>query len=237
MLSAAAEPELVVAELFGPTIQGEGPSAGRIAVFVRLSRCNLACRGCDTPYTWDRSRFDLRAESHRATAAEVGAWAVGTGVELVVITGGEPLLQQRPLTTLLETLVGHGRRVEIETNGTITPAPRVVELVDRFTVSPKPARFGAGMDPTRRIRAEALRVFSRSGKAVFKFVVSEVADLDEVAALAGAHDLREVWVMPEGTDADTVTRRLRLLAEPAIARGFHLTPRLHVLLWGDERGR
>lgn len=164
---------LVVAEAFGPTIQGEGPSAGRLAVFIRLSRCNLACRGCDTPYTWDRSRFDLRAESHRATATELAAWALDSGVDLVVITGGEPLVQQRKLVPLVETLATCGRRVEVETNGTIAPLPQLVELVDQFNVSPKLSRFGTGMESDRRIRPEVLGPFARSGKAIFKFVVSQ----------------------------------------------------------------
>ena len=57
--------DLVVAEIFGPTWQGEGPSAGQVAAFVRLGLCNLTCAWCDTAYTWDRSRFDLRAELRR----------------------------------------------------------------------------------------------------------------------------------------------------------------------------
>jgi len=48
---------LRVAELFGPTVQGEGPAAGERAAFVRLSGCPLACAWCDTPYTWDAGRF------------------------------------------------------------------------------------------------------------------------------------------------------------------------------------
>ena len=52
---------LIVAECFGvetPTFQGEGPSCGHPALFIRLSRCNLTCARCDTKYTWDWSRFD-----------------------------------------------------------------------------------------------------------------------------------------------------------------------------------
>ena len=56
-------------------------------------------------------------------------------------------------------------------------------------------------------------------------------------AIATAHRLEPVYVMPEGTSAEVVLARMRELAEPALARGFHLTPRLHILLWGDVRGR
>ena len=64
-------PVLVVAEVFGPTFQGEGPSAGRRAMFLRLGRCNLDCAWCDTPYTWDWSRFDPAVELHRRTVDDV----------------------------------------------------------------------------------------------------------------------------------------------------------------------
>ena len=53
---------LVVSEVFGPTVQGEGPSAGRLCGFVRLGRCNLACDFCDTGYTWDWDRYDAAVE-------------------------------------------------------------------------------------------------------------------------------------------------------------------------------
>jgi organic radical activating enzyme len=86
---------LWVAELFGPTWQGEGPSAGQRAVFVRLSGCNLDCRWCDTPYTWDWSRYDPAEQSRVMTCDAIRDWALAQDVDLVVVTGGEPLIQQR----------------------------------------------------------------------------------------------------------------------------------------------
>ena len=62
---------LVVSEIFGPTIQGEGQYAGQLVAFIRLGGCNLACSWCDTPYTWDASRFDLRNEMTRTPVNEI----------------------------------------------------------------------------------------------------------------------------------------------------------------------
>lgn len=237
MTAAVAAGALLVAETFGPTVQGEGPSAGQRAVFIRLLRCNLSCRACDTPYTWDATRFDLAAEGRPVSGEDLLAWALGQDVELVVITGGEPLLQQRALVPVVSALSAAGRRVEIETNGTIAPLPELADVVDQFNVSPKLAHFGAGMALSRRIKPDVLRAFAAAGRAVFKFVVTEPAELDEIDALARSHGLAPVWVMPEGTDARVITTRLRALADPAIERGYHLTTRLHLLLWGDQRGR
>jgi hypothetical protein len=84
---------LLVAERF-LSLQGEGPSTGQQAVFLRLSRCNLSCPSCDTPYTWDTSRFDLSAETQRYPSHDIIAWVLAQQPRLLVITGGEPLLQR-----------------------------------------------------------------------------------------------------------------------------------------------
>jgi 7-cyano-7-deazaguanosine (preQ0) biosynthesis protein QueE len=225
---------LVVSEVFGPTFQGEGPSAGRRAGFVRVGRCPLSCAWCDTAYTWDWDRFDPAVELSHRVVDDVLAEVDAMEVDLVVITGGEPLAQRSGLAALARGLRARGTRVEVETSGVIAPSPEVVELVDQWNVSPKLAN--SGMTVERRIVPDALAAFVATGRAIFKFVVVEPADLDEIAALADAHGLRPVWVMPEGTDAATITDRLRALAEPVLARGWHLTPRLHVLVWGDRRG-
>lgn len=224
---------LLVAECFGPTFQGEGPSTGQQAVFVRLSRCNSTCPGCDTPQTWDWSRFDPREVSSRHSVDDLAAWVMGETPKRVVITGGEPLLQQRELVGLMRLLPG--RQVEIETNGTIPPLPALVEAVEAFNVSPKLAAFaGPGDKP---INEKALRALEACGKARFKFVVQNLDELDEVAELAERFDLTDVWVMPEATSSVQVLARMRELADAVLARGWNLSTRLHVLLWEDERGR
>ena len=224
---------LVVSEIFGPTVQGEGPSVGELAAFVRLGRCNLACRWCDTPYTWDWDHHDPAVELTPMTPAEILGRLDPMGARLLVVTGGEPLLQQRHLPPLLEGAGERGWRVEVETGGTIAPAlPE--GLVHRYNVSPKLAHSGMALD--RRYRPDALRAFRDGGRAVFKFVVEGPADLDEVAAMVDECGLEPVWIMPEGTDAATVLARLQELAPHVLQRRWNLTPRLHVLVWGDRRG-
>ncbi|TQF07640.1 7-carboxy-7-deazaguanine synthase QueE [Kitasatospora acidiphila] len=223
----------MIAETFGPTFQGEGPTAGRQALFIRLSRCNLHCPRCDTPYTWDWTRFDPSEVSTRHSVEDVAAWVTDRLTARVVVTGGEPLIQQRELLRLVQLLPD--RRVEIETNGTIVPLPELVGLVEGFNVSPKLAGFAALDD--QAVNGAALRVLAASGKARFKFVVRQVAELEEIAALVDEFDLTEVWVMPEGTSSGAVLAGMRALADAVLARGWNLSNRLHVLLWEDERGR
>jgi organic radical activating enzyme len=154
------------------------------------------------------------------------------GVNMVVVSGGEPLLQD--LGPLIVACRRHGWRVEVETNGTLIPQDKD-NLPDQFNVSPKLSH--AGDLAHRRIVPEALQWLNASQRAIFKFVVQEVSHLEEVQALVAAHGLAPVYIMPEGITAEAVCRISTMLAKEVIRRGWNLTTRLHVLLWGAERGK
>lgn len=237
---------LVVSEVFGPTIQGEGPSSGRRCAFVRLGRCNLTCGGpgpatwaCDTPYTWDWKGqngqvYDPAVELRSEEASAVVARLDGMGVDMVVISGGEPMLQRLGLGELARLCADRGWRVEIETNGTQRPWPGLAP-VTQFNVSPKLAN--SGVDREKRIVPAALQALQVDGRAVWKFVCSSADDLEEVDRdFALPFGLSPIYVMPAGTQADAVLDIGRGLADAVVARGWNLTSRLHVVLWGDKRG-
>ncbi|MDJ1134775.1 7-carboxy-7-deazaguanine synthase QueE [Streptomyces iconiensis] len=232
---------LVVNEIFGPTVQGEGPSSGRRCAFLRLGGCNLSCRWCDTPYTWDwkglsdqGTKYDPRSELTGRTTASVLDELLAMATNLVVISGGEPLSQQRRLLPLIQALAEHGTSVEIETNGTVVPDEALIALGPRFNVSPKLAHAG---DPlSQRIKPEALRALSGTPGVAFKFVCRSPSDLDEVADLTEQLGLGPVWVMPEGKNFDDISKHLGDIADEVVRRGWNLTTRLHVLAWGDRRG-
>jgi organic radical activating enzyme len=169
------------------------------------------------------------------TAGQIVTWASGIPAGLVVITGGEPLAQQRGLIELAAALADGGRRVEIETSGTITPVPVLASAVAAFNVSPKLASSGVPYE--RRIRPDALAALAATGKAVFKFVACGRKDLDEVAELADRFGLAPVWIMPEGVTEERVLAGMRDLADDVLRRGWNLTGRMHILLWGGARGR
>lgn len=225
---------LRIAEMFA-SFQGEGPSAGQRAAFIRLSGCGVGCSWCDEPQTWDWSRFSRNRESTQVEVDEACAWAADTGAGLAVITGGEPLAQLRAVTGLACALAAAGLRVEVETSGTVIPALELCAAVSMFSVSPKLANSGVPLE--RRIRPEALAAFAACGKAVFKFVACGTGDLDEAGELAARFGLAPVWVMPEGITADQVLAGMRELADGVLERGWNLTGRSHVLIWDGARGR
>lgn len=231
---------LPVSEVF-TTLQGEGPAAGRPATFIRFGGCNLSCSWCDTPYTWDARRFDLRREF---TPTEPADLLERVHAPMVVITGGEPLLHQKnpAWIRLLEDLKITGHTVHLETNGTIAPTEQTARDVDLAVVSPKLDYVGAGtrtgVDPVVPSVLFLWAGIAVRGGAVLKVVVQTEAHCTAAVALAEAHGwpASAVWLMPEGTTPEALTSRWPMVAEFAASVGVNATHRLHVLAWNDQRG-
>jgi organic radical activating enzyme len=234
-------------EIFA-SIQGEGLSAGRPSTFVRLSRCNLACQWCDTAYTWrftgdnrphrDDAVFERGANQLALPEEDVAARIAALGGNRLVVTGGEPLLQAAALArmvTALSALVSD-LHVEVETNGTVAPAPAFDALVRQYNVSPKLAHSGNPAELA--LPPERLAAWAADPRAWFKFVIAEPSDIDEVLVLASAHGIPagRVFLMPEGRDSETVRARGRWLAPLSVAHGMGYSDRLHIHLFGDTRG-
>lgn len=228
--------QLAVSEIFGPTIQGEGPSSGQQAMFLRLSMCNLKCVWCDTKYTWDWEHYSKAEESHLMTLAKVDFRLLKSGPELLVITGGEPLLQQKHLIDL--SALYYYPRIEIETNGTIEPCEQLMHNSEvHFNVSPKLEHSGNPIWSTQR-GIQSLKLFAQLDRAIFKFVCQTEDDLDEVRTIQDLCNIsdEQVWIMPEGNNVNRLLERTPFLATKAIDQGWNFTTRQHVLIWGNKRG-
>jgi 7-carboxy-7-deazaguanine synthase len=219
------EGSAILAEKF-VSFQGEGPWTGQRCVFVRFSRCNLTCSFCDTPQSWDWSKYDPTEVSEKVPVTELVSWVRERAVDMMVLTGGEPMLQQPAMAAL--ALGVEGVRVQVETNGTMAPTPELASLVDLWVVSPKLAN--SGMTYSVRIRPKALSALVATGRVVFKFVVSDPdRDFDEIAQLVDEYQLGPVWVMPEGTTREKILAGMDALYGPATERGWNVSTRLHIL--------
>jgi organic radical activating enzyme len=219
------------------SIQGEGVSAGTPTVFLRLATCNLACTWCDTRYTWDWRSFDYDSQVVALSDQDVVDRVLAFNRPRLVITGGEPLLQQRALAPVAASLRRRGIYTEVETNGTIAPEPEMARAISQWNVSPKTASSGNRQEAREKPRA--LRAFGKLKNAYFKFVVVEPPDVDDVSKLVDEYGLERdrVLLMPEGATAEVILERGRWVASACAERGFRFSTRLHILLWGDERGR
>ncbi len=225
-----------ISEIFY-SVQGEGTLVGVPSVFLRTSGCNLRCVWCDTPYTsWKPEGREMPAEEIFATVRSFPA-------RHVVVTGGEPMLLES-MVPLTHSLRAEGLHITIETAGTVFQPV----ACDLMSISPKLANSTphdredgkwAQQHDRLRYQPEVLRRLMSSYDYQLKFVVSSPEDLPEINTMLRDlnADRSKVVLMPEGTSTQVVQERGRWLAEIAKKELFRLSPRLHVDLWGDERGR
>ena len=164
------------------TLQGEGAQSGRRAVFLRFAGCNLwtgreqdrataQCRFCDTDFVGTDGEGGGKFRAAEELAAHVEQlWGPGREARLVVITGGEPMLQLD--AALIDALHARGFRVAMESNGTIAAA----EGIDWICISPK-----AGTEVVQRTGNELKLVWPQEG-----IDPGPVPALDEIKARLAA---------------------------------------------------
>lgn len=226
--------DIYISEIYGPVFQGEGLTIGRPCAFVRLAGCNLTCKWCDSKYTWDWKAFRKEDEVHKVGMYDVFNRVITMNVNRVVITGGEPFLQQDILIPLCEEFNKKKIIIEVETAGSIVMKG---DFADQYNVSPKLGH--SGNNPDKAINKKALYGLIDTKKANFKFVVTEKSFIDDFKQIDGLVErfaLSPVLIMPEGMDAETIIRTSRAIAAETTKRGYFLTTRLHTLLYGSRRG-
>ena len=231
---AGASDMLRMSEVFD-SLQGEGVNVGKPCRFVRLALCNLHCHYCDTKYTWDFERFDYASEVREESLQSVAQQLSEAPAGHVVVTGGEPLLQQRALAKVFER-VPRELFIEIETNGTRVPLPSLLGRVNQWNVSPKLA--SAGDSEALRIRPDALVALRDSGRAYLKLVVKSERDRDEAEALRARFGFarERTLLMPEAATPEELHARSPEVAAWSQALSVRFSSRLHVTLWGGRRG-
>jgi organic radical activating enzyme len=218
-------PAFRISEVF-LSLQGEGPSAGMPAHFVRLQGCDVGCRWCDTRYSWAQDGgIDMSPDALWGKLSSLGA------SEMLVVTGGEPL-SHPGLAALLEEGLARWERVEVETSGLEPPPSSHPRL--HYNVSPK---LPSATPRWRSTWAHVTRWLAEP-RATFKLVVGDDPDLDDATGLVHEHAIpaERVMLMPQGiTDAELRSRAPRL-ADACRAHGWRLSPRLHIWMWGARRG-
>jgi 7-carboxy-7-deazaguanine synthase len=220
------------------SIQGEGKLAGTPSVFVRVSGCNLRCTWCDTPYaSWN-------PEGEEQSVEQIVERVLAHPSRHVVLTGGEPMIMP-DIAELCAALKCRGRQITMETAATVY----VPVEIDLASLSPKLAnstphnrdggRFAAAHE-AHRINVRAIQKFIDTAPDFqLKFVISAPTDLREITTLL--EQLRDwspsdVLLMPEGIDASSLDSKSPWLGEICKQTGFRFCPRLHIALYGNQRG-
>ena len=244
MNSVAVKP-ILISEIFGPTIQGEGALVGKPTVFVRTGGCDYRCSWCDTLYA---VLPEHRGEWHKMSAEEIlqRVLQLSGGPILVTLSGGNPALQ--PLEPLLVVGREHGFSFALETQGSI--AKEWFASLDYLVLSPKPP--SSAMETDWQALHECIVAAGTSTQIVLKVVVFDEADYQYAREVHGRFPSVGMVLQvgtektstrnPTGFDSRSVpaiTQRTEWLLQRVCAdHWFDVTilPQLHVLLWGNKRG-
>lgn len=226
------------------TIEGEGEYAGYPSVFMRVSMCNLTCKGfasadsphgCDSFISWSvKNRFTipqildlLDSEGYTKHLREGAIWK---------ITGGEPLIQQKNLLELVRAFAkrnGFIPKIDFETNATIEPLSEWKAYQVTYTTSPKLSNNG---DPEeKRYKPAVLRWHVQEGSG-FKFVINDKKDLDEVYEKYISHPdvlipKHRVWLMPCCGSRNEHVEKAAMVAEICKEHDLKFSPRLQLVIW------
>jgi 7-carboxy-7-deazaguanine synthase len=219
------------------SLQGEGMLVGTPSVFVRLAGCPFRCRWCDTAYAWDY------AAGEDLDSDQIVEQVRRRRCRFVVLTGGEPMagpdLSVRPgLADLTHRLKALGVHLTIETAGALFVPDLACDLM---SISPKLANSAAasGTHQGDRLDLESLRRLIRAYSYQLKFVVespADVAEVQKVLAELGELAPERVMLMPQAVTAEELSHRSPAIAEACKQAGLRFGPRLHLLLWGQQRG-
>ncbi len=235
------------------TLQGEGRNTGLPSVFIRASLCNLHCQWCDTDYTWNWEGTNYAHEKDAdpayrkyrredqildLSADEIVAVVAAYPCRHYVFTGGEPLVQEKAWGALMIALCDAAPQAtfEIESNGTLLPGAEFLSRIDQINLSPKLANSGVALD--LRYKPEVLRALAATGKADFKFVIGDEADLAEVLALLDEVPIppARIFLMPKAISVCELEANQAFVAALAQEHGFRYSDRLHLRLYGAKRG-
>jgi len=208
---------LVIHEIYR-SIQGETSFAGKPCTLVRLTGCNLRCRWCDTPQAFYGGQ--------RMALADVLDRALELGTELVLVTGGEPLLQKGALP-LLHALCDAGKTVLLETSGERDISrvdPRVHRIVDLKA---------PGSGECQRNRLENLALLTERDQ--LKFVLADREDYvwahDLITREQLAQRVSEVLLSPVHGELDPQALVAWVLEDGLRVR---VQLQLHKLIWGRD---
>ena len=229
---------MLISEIFH-SLQGEGELTGVPSVFVRTSGCNLRCNWCDTPYaSWN-------PEGVQMSVAEIVAEVTKHPARHVVLTGGEPMVAKE-IHELAAALKQRAYHITIETAATVAPdgiACDLASLSPKLKNSAPDERLSAAWREKHdalRWQPEVVKAWLASYGYQLKFVVSQLADVDEIETMLAqlGTDLprAKVLLMPEGTTVEALRAKAGWLGELCKVRGYRYAPRLHIELYGNKRG-
>lgn len=209
------------------TIQGEGNFAGIPTTFIRLNKCNLSCMWCDTPYTWNPKLKEYLEEERSVTIDDIHTLIqqkqsfLKTKCNNLVFTGGEPMIQQIVIAEFCLKYPDY--EIQIETNGTIQPIAGFEKKIKQFNISPKLSNSGNKKEV--RYKEDILKYYANLENTIFKFVVKDEDDLDEIKNDFPFVPIEKIWIMPEGIHYNEYREVFKKTINKIIQEGYNISLR------------
>lgn len=236
--------KIKVAEIFGPTIQGEGPNVGVKCIFVRVCHCDFNCSWCDSKFAW---KEDDRTTTYESV--ELSNYLLqlceNTNTAHVILTGGNPCIYD--FTDVIDTLHRNNIHVDVETQGSLYP--EWLKKVDILVISPK-APSSEQKDVLQQVKAYLDGNNNNSTIAIkipvfndddFKFATSyhnmiETLNNDKIKFYlsVGNTDTKEA-----GDISTRVLTDYEKLIEKVCnseMKNVYILPQVHTLVWGNKQG-
>ncbi|MFW6272306.1 MAG: radical SAM protein [bacterium] len=224
---------LKLAEVF-KGFQGEGPTTGSSALFIRMLGCNLSCYLCDSKFSWKQNKLSYIEISQQDLFEQI------SNCNRIVITGGEPLIYSND--QLVKSIVqnfGAIKPIEIETNGTIVPSKTILDLFKKYSIQ-------LNISPKINIQQENdedtfphIIKHLKNQNYIVKFLATNKKDFQLIDQLVDQFHIpcSKVWIQPIGIKSNQVKQTCLNLEQDILQRNFNLSARLHVLLFEDQRGK
>lgn len=229
--------KIVVSEIFGITIQGEGALTGRPTVFVRTGACDYRCHWCDTLYA---VLPEHRNEWQSMTTEEVFTkiQRCSPSSILVTLSGGNPAIQ--PLGDLISLGHAHGYTFALETQGSIFQ--HWMKKLDFLILSPKP--------PSSRMETkwgQLERCLNVPTTIYFKVVIFDEKDYTYAQEVHSRYPDVPMYLQVGNPnppqvgefDMQRVLEKMRWLVEKVTQDHWNdvvILPQLHTFLWGNKQG-
>jgi 7-carboxy-7-deazaguanine synthase len=219
------------------SIQGEGQTMGVPSVFIRLGGCNLLCKSdswiCDSIEVWQTSqktRFSDVLTDEMVRAIRNGAH--------IIFTGGEPMLHQKSIVDFVKYLKGvflDPLIIEVETNGTIMPTDDMLKIVKYWNCSPKLNNSGEPL--SKRYKPQVMVKISNQQNAIFKFVVSNHLDIEEIFnSYASLFKRNQICLMPAGETQSKLNKTRPMVLDMCKKYFLKYCDRLHIVAWNKKTG-
>lgn len=240
-----------VVEIFGPTLQGEGPNVGARCIFLRTKFCDYQCSFCDSKFTWTNHESDTTNYGREQLTERLIYLCESNNCKRVILTGGNPCLYD--FEDIIVSLNCKGIDVDIETQGSILPD--WMKYLDTIVFSPKGPTSGMP-DTYNKITEYISNNRNNLPNIAIKIPVFNQEDIDFarkyskfVNEFNKDNDTQiKMYLSVGNSDVDTTESiRDRVLSDyesllnkinenPEDFEKVYLLPQIHTLVWGNKSG-